>query len=151
MIKWESLSDRKLKAKVNPGGFLFPIITRELRNEITRKDVKNFIALKHEEGLTPGTIRNLEAYLSCILSDAVDDEIISTHPALRTGKLIPKSGITRDINPLSWKEKAIFEVTIKEHFLRWYPFFLTALETGMRLGELIALQQGDLDLEILSR
>ncbi|MFH2074495.1 MAG: N-terminal phage integrase SAM-like domain-containing protein, partial [Pseudomonadota bacterium] len=46
---------------------------------ITRKHVKDFIAGKHEGGLSPATIRNLKAYLSCILSDAVDDEIISTH------------------------------------------------------------------------
>jgi integrase len=37
------------------------------------------------------------------------------------------------------------ENTAKEHYPRWYPFFLTALRTGMRLGELLALQPGDLD------
>jgi integrase len=77
----------------------------------------------------------------------VDDEIISTHPALRTGKLLPKKDLTRDINPLSWEEKTIFENTVKEHFPRWVPLFLTALRTGLRLGELIALQPGDLDFE----
>ena len=112
---------------------------------ITRKHVKDFIGEKHQEGLKPATIRNLKAYLSCILSDAVDDEIIPTHPALRTGKLIKKEDQAKDINPLSWDEKAKLETAVKTHFPRWYPFFLTALRTGMRLGELVALQPGDLD------
>lgn len=112
---------------------------------ITRKHVKDFIAQMHEEGLLPGTIRNLKAYLSCILSEAVDDEILSTHPALRTGKLLPKNDLAKDVNPLTWEEKALFEKTLKEHFPRWYPFFLTALRTGLRLGELIALQPADFD------
>lgn len=68
------------------------------------------------------------------------------HPALRTGKLIPKTDLTKDINPLSWDEKAKFENALKEHYPAWYPLFLTALRTGMRLGELIALKLGDLDL-----
>ena len=112
---------------------------------ITRKHVKDFVAQKHEEKLKPGTIRNLKAYLSCILSDAVDDELIPSHPALRTGKLIKKDDQAKEIHPLTWEEKTKFENTVREHFLRWYPFFLTALRTGMRLGELIALQPGDLD------
>jgi integrase len=113
---------------------------------ITRKHVKDFIAQKHDEGLSSGTIRNLKAYLSCILSEAVDDEIISTHPALRTGKLIKrKDDEAKAIAPFTWEEKDLFERTLKEHFPRYYPFFLTALRTGLRLGELIALQPGDLD------
>lgn len=130
---------------------------------ITRKHVKDFIALKHEEikatkkkvdsntpppppvTLSSSTIRNLKAYLSCILSEAVDDEILSTHPALRIGKLIKKDDHSKEINSLTWEEKAKFEITLKEHFPRYYPFFLTALRTGLRLGELIALQPGDLD------
>ena len=34
---------------------------------------------------------------------------------------------------------------MRQRFPKYYPLFLTALRTGMRLGELIALQPGDLD------
>ena len=114
-------------------------------DQITRKHIKDFIAQKHQEGLKPNTIKNFKTYLSAILSEAVDDEIIPTHPALRTGKLIKKGDNAEDINPLTWEEKAKFEDTVREHFARWYPLFLTTLRTGLRLGELIALQPGDLD------
>jgi integrase len=75
----------------------------------------------------------------------LSDEIISTHPALRTGKLTKGGVQPKRINPFTWEEKDLFEKTLKEHFPRYYPFFLTALRTGLRLGELIALKPGDLD------
>ena len=37
------------------------------------------------------------------------------------------------------------EDTLKDYFPRYYPLFLTALRTGMRIGEIIALKPGDID------
>ena len=124
---------------------LLPTFGDKDLDSITRKHVKGFINEKHKEGLSSGTVRNLKAYLSAILSEAVDDEIISANPAARTGKLIKSNGDKKDIAPLTWEEKALFEQTMKEHFPRYYPLFLTALRTGMRLGEMLALKPGDLD------
>ena len=114
-------------------------------DEIKKKDVKAFIHDKQIQGLAPSTVRNLKAYLSCILNQAVDDEIIESNPASRTGKLIKKTDRKKDINPFDWEEKALFEKAAKEHYSRYYPLFLTGLRTGMRIGELIALKTGDLD------
>ena len=50
-----------------------------------------------------------------------------------------------EIQPFEWHEKDIFEKTAKENFPHVYPFFLTALRSGLRLGELVALKPGDLD------
>ena len=41
--------------------------------------------------------------------------------------------------------KTLFEEAIKDYFPRYYPFFLCALRTGLREGELIALKPGDVD------
>lgn len=113
-------------------------------DKITRKDVKDFINEKRGGGLSAGTVRNLKAYLSSILSEAVDDELIDFNPAAGTGRLIGKDE-KPDLRPLTWEEKNKFEEAVKEHYPRYYPFFLMALRTGMRLGELIALKPGDLD------
>ncbi len=119
-------------------------------DEITRKDVKDFIGEKLKD-LSKASVRNLKAYLSCILSEAVDDEIIQVNPVLRTGRLIKKKDDgeeeVTELNPLTWEEKTKLENTLKEHYPAYYPLFLTALRTGMRLGELVALQPGDLDFE----
>ncbi|MFC1532657.1 tyrosine-type recombinase/integrase [Thermodesulfobacteriota bacterium] len=126
---------------------LIPYFGEKALDAITRKDVKNFINQKQKEGLKSGTVRNLKAYFSAILSEAVDDELIKYNPASMTGKLIKKKDIAKEVNPLTWEEKVKFEDAMKKHFSRYYPFFLTALRTGMRLGELIALQPGDLDFK----
>jgi integrase len=125
---------------------LLPCFGEKTLDEITRKDVKDFIHEKFKEGLSSGTVKNLKAYLSAILSEAVDDEIINFNPASKTGKLIKKTD-KEEINPFNWEEKVTFEDAMKKHYPRHYPLFLTALRTGLRLGELIALQPGDLDFE----
>jgi len=125
-------------------------------NEIKRRHVKEFLSQKQtvapidkdgkeKDLLNSETVRRFKAYLSCIFSQAVDDELIETNPVSGTGKLIKKTDQTKSIEPFSWKEKTLLEEAIKTHFSRYYPFFLTALRTGMRLGELIALKPGDLD------
>ena len=91
---------------------------------ISALPVKIFMS---KEGLKPGTVRNLKAYLSVILSDAVDDELIPANPASKTGKYIGSGGEDKEeIHPLTWEEKAKLEKAIKENYPRYYPLFLTA-------------------------
>jgi len=124
---------------------LLPAFGKMPLDTITRKDVKDFITAKNGDKLSPASIRNLKAYLSCILSQAMDDEIIPANPAAMTGKLIKSKEGKNEIGPLTWEEKATFEEAMKKHFPRYYPLYLTALRTGARMGELLALQAGDLD------
>jgi integrase len=124
---------------------IYPVFGNRRLDAIKRKEIKDFINKKQKEGLSPASVRNLKAYLSCILNQAVDDEIIDSNPASRTGSFIKRMDRKKHINPFTWEEKAVFEGTMQEHFPRYYPLFLTALRTGMRVGELIALQPGDLD------
>ena len=125
-------------------------------NEIKRRHVKEFLNYKQtvsptdEDGnekalLNSESVKRFKSYLSCIFSQALDDELIETNPVSGTGKLIKKNDQAKSIEPFNWKEKNLFENSIKTHFPRYYPFFLTALRTGMRLGELIALKPGDID------
>ena len=123
---------------------LLPVFGDKALDAIARKDVKDFINKKRKEGLSSGSVRNFKAYLSSILSEAVDDELIQFNPAARTGKMIKKDD-KPEIRPFTWGEKTKFEETVQKHYPRYYAFFLTALRTGMRLGELLALKPGDLD------
>lgn len=124
---------------------IYPVLGSKRLDEIRKKDIKAFLTDKQKEKLSPATVRNLKAYISCILNQAVDDEIIASNPASRTGKLIKKTDATKNIYPLNWKEKELFEKTLSKHYERHYPLFLTALRTGMRIGELIALKPDDID------
>ena len=65
--------------------------------------------------------------------------------ALKPGKFIPKVSKRRNVNPFTREEASIFLSAVRRHAPRYYPLFLCALRTGMRLGELLALQWGDVD------
>jgi len=124
---------------------LYPFFEDMPLDKITRKDVKDFLYQKQQDNLSPGTVRIIRAYLSSILSQVVDDEIILANPAARTGRYINKQESKKQTKPFTWDEKNLFEKTMRKHYSRYYPFFLCALRTGMREGEIIALKPSDVD------
>jgi len=96
-------------------------------------------------GLAPNTVRNMKALISGIMTHALDDGLINANPVSRLGRLIKTKDRKEDINPLTREECQIFLETIQKNYPRHYSFFLCALRTGMRLGELLALEWGDID------
>ncbi|MFH1672178.1 MAG: site-specific integrase [Pseudomonadota bacterium] len=124
---------------------ILPVFGDKHLDKITRKDIKDFLYKKQQDGLSSSSVRIIKAYLSCILTQAVDDEIIAVNPATRTGRYINNQDSKKEIGPFTWEEKALFEETAQKHYSRYYPLFVCALRTGMREGELIALKPGDVD------
>jgi integrase len=77
---------------------------------------------------------------------ALDDEIITANPVSGVFRRIsaprdPK----REIDPLNHEEVVLFLETCARCYPEHSVFFLTAFRTGMRLGELLALQWRDID------
>ena len=58
---------------------------------------------------------------------------------------LPKISKRYKIAPLTREEVAVLIQTAKEKLPRYYPLFLCAVRTGLRMGELLALQWSDLD------
>jgi integrase len=116
-------------------------------DQIKRADLKDLITSKQkEDGLSPKTVKNIKAFISRVFTDAHDeDELIAVHPAERLGKFINTKECKSDLNPLTREEARIFLNAVQANYPRHYAFFLCALRTGMRLGELLALQWGDID------
>ncbi len=123
---------------------IYPVFGAKPIDTIRRPDIKNFLTQKQTENLSSASVKNIKAYMSCILNQAVDDEIIASNPATRTGNVIKKND-SKEVKPFTKEEKELFEQTTKAYFPRFYPFFLTALRTGLRIGEIIALKPEDLD------
>jgi integrase len=115
-------------------------------DQIKRADIKTLISAKQKKGgLSPGTVRNIKAFVSKVFSEALEDEVIGVDPAKMLGKHINSKEHKTDINPLTREEAKVFLDTVQAHYPRHYPFFLCALRTGLRLGELLTLQWGDID------
>jgi len=96
-------------------------------------------------GLAPNTVRNMKALISGIMTHALDDGLINANPVSRLGRLIKTKDRKEDINPLTREECQIFLDIITKNYPRHHSFFLCALRTGMRLGELLGLEWGDID------
>jgi integrase len=140
-LKWSTVESNQYEL----ANHLKPRFGAKRLNEITRAEVKQFMHDSLAKGLAPATVRKFLAYLSNILNQALDDEIIKENPTRRLFGLIPKKDRKSDINPLKREELRVFLDKARELYPRYYPFFLCAARTGMRLGELLALECGAVD------
>ena len=127
---------------------LLPALGEKRLDEIRRSDVKTLVFALAKKELSPSTILNVRACLSGILSSAIEDEIITSNPAARLGKYI-KRNQKPEVDVLTKEETAKLLEAVRTHRPHYYPLFLCALRTGMRIGELLGLEWGDIDFNSL--
>ena len=82
--------------------------------------------------------------MRAILSEAVEDGLIGSNPALRLGRFVFGDARRRAVEFLTRDEAQRFLKAANALRSRRYPLFLTALRSGLRLGELLALHWGDI-------
>jgi integrase len=98
------------------------------------------------------SLRIIHATLRAMLNAAVEDEVIAMNPAAKLGKhlrlIASKRGRqgTIERKALTREQLAAFLTGAWEHARRLYPLFLMMARTGIRIGEALALEWGDLDL-----
>lgn len=124
---------------------LLPVFRGLDVQEITREKVKSLAMGCLQKGQSPKTVQNIVRCLSSLLSHAVEDGLITVNTALKPGKFLPKISKRRKVNPLTREEVSVLMSTAKDKLPRYFPLFLCAVRTGMRMGELLALQWGDID------
>jgi len=124
---------------------LLPAFKGMRLGEITRERVKELAIAGLKKEHSHKTVLNYIRGLSSLLSHAVEDGLIAVNPALKPGKFLPKGSKRKAINPFTSEEVALFLKVTGQHIPQYYPLFLCAVRTGLRMGELLALQWSDLD------
>ncbi|WP_106398884.1 tyrosine-type recombinase/integrase [Actinocorallia populi] len=109
--------------------------------EIMPSDVRAWVKDQHDRGLSPTTIRLNKSILSGIFTTALNDQITSLHPCkgVKTPTIAKKP--LRIVTPEEF-DKLYFALPTEDARL----LAETAIESGMRWGELTELRVKDLDL-----
>lgn len=114
--------------------------------DITLKDLSSLQVQKYinekSKTLSPATVRKQFNILNSCMEKAVANELINKNPCKHV-----------ELPVLEQKEIKAFTVEEEKKFLEYaegdalYKLFVTALDTGIRLGELLALTWDDIDFE----
>jgi len=127
---------------------LIPAFGNRPLDRLKREDVSRFIATKVDKGKARSTIRNHLAPLRAALFQAVDDGLITINPVTRASKFSRNKDENRQlVQPLTREEVSTLLASAKDLVSLIFPFLLCAVRSGLRLGELIGLQWGDVDFK----
>lgn len=120
---------------------LFPALGEKRLMEITRLDVQRLINSKRAAGYSPQTLAHLRNLLSKVFGSAVRWDMIPTNYASEIE--LPAMVRTRTARVLTQDEVSKLAGNLTEPAL---TIFMAGILLGLRIGELLALQVGDVDL-----
>ena len=132
LVSYESICRNHIK----------PILGEIPLNQLKRPDVQTFYNGLRLKNLSPKYIKNVHGCLHRALDEAVQNEYIIKNPT--TGCKTPKV-VEKEIKPLDLPDQNKLLTALKEAY--YGPLFLTAIFTGMRVGELIGLEWKCVDFE----
>ena len=110
--------------------------------ELQPHEVQRFVNCLQRKALSPKTIRNVHGVLCKALSEAVRIKYIASNPA--SGCVLPKITL-EEIHPLEAEEISAFMDAIKGNPSE--AIFFMALNTGMRLSEILGLRWSRVDFK----
>lgn len=116
--------------------------------DITPRSVSQFVYGMFQSNHRSNTARNAKNCLSGILQHAAsEDGYIKNNPARGVKVPTPEGEIPARIpDPFTFAERDHFETVVqKKSPSLMYPIAVVGFRTGLRIGELLALQVGDVD------
>lgn len=122
---------------------LTPYFIKSNIPKITKEDIKEFQQHLINSGLNNKTINNIMITLNSIFDVAVDENVIDKNPCNGVKNLSIKQKQMKFWTPNQFKEFISLIDDEKEFLFKVY--YTTAYFTGMRCGELLALNWNDID------
>jgi integrase len=125
--------------------YLRPRFGNRSLDQIKRDDIKAMINDLIAKELSRNTVRNALCVIRGIFNEAIEAGIVEVNPAARLGRFTrtAKAAEVKGIS-LTPAEAEQFLQAAKEICPEYHPLFLMALRAGLRRGELVAVQWGDI-------
>jgi len=120
---------------------LMPFFGKTYLENITPAQVQNYIAHKSRSGLSPRTVNKTVTLLKTMFKHAIRWGYLTDDPARFAEK--PREA-KKEMEYLTPDEVRRFLEAANPEF---YPLFATAVLTGARQGEILALRRSDVDLK----
>jgi integrase len=127
--------------------YLRPRFGKKILDEIRRDDVRALINDLISKDLSRNTIRNALCVIRGLFNYAIEEGLIESNPASRLGRFTrsAKNPEAKGIALTSLEVRQFLEAA-QEIFPDYHPLFLTAVRGGLRRGELVSVQWGDVQL-----
>jgi integrase len=125
--------------------YLRPRFGNRPLDQIRRDDIKAMINDLIAKELSRNTVRNALCVIRGIFNEAIEADILEVNPAARLGRFTrtAKAAEVKGIS-LTSAEAEQFLQAAKDICPEYHPLFLMALRAGLRRGELVAVQWGDI-------
>lgn len=114
-------------------------------NEIDRQKVRDLAATLRANGAAPKTIHNVIRVLSAVFTLAYENKPLPFNPARNPAKLVKIRKGSR-VEAFTHEEELLILDRAKQARSHWYPYLLFLFRTGVREGEAVAVEPGDLNL-----
>ncbi|MBO8168162.1 MAG: site-specific integrase [Thermoanaerobacteraceae bacterium] len=123
---------------------IYPALGDILLSELNSDHIQTLYNKLKDDGKAPATIHKIHCIIHSCLEKAVEKRLIAWNPSKATERpsLKPK-----EAKVLSEEDMDKFLKVINKESDKWRAAFLTLLGTGLRIGELLALEWDDIDFE----